>query len=137
MAPLHGFKDPRESGKMKFTIQIRPMNPSEEAHSAGNVLTQRLYKYIYEIALEHGDIVRNVKCKWNTLYKLHVEISRHVRTRLELRKDEKRERKKSQRIPEQNAGQTNMSINIKGPHRSLSTVEHTSAINHAKVQFSR
>merc|ERR1719238_1537076 len=70
MAPLHGFKDPRESGKMTFTIQIRPMNPSEEAHAAGNVLTQRLYKYIYEIALEHGDIVRNVKCKWNTLYKL-------------------------------------------------------------------
>lgn len=97
IAALHGFVDPLVSGKMVFNVKIRAMNENECGHS--DLATKLAYKYIYIINMEHEThIVRTVACKWNVLYKLHMEILRHVKTRLNLHKDEKRQRKKSERI---------------------------------------
>ena len=65
-----------------------------------------LYKIIRHFCNSYkgrnSDIVRHIECKWSSLYKLHLEIVKNVKTRFQLHKDEKKLRKISERTPEPN-----------------------------------
>ena len=68
--------------KLFWVIQVFPMDFSWLKNLL-NTDRKLAYKYVYKVTMTHESMIkREIECKWNSLYNLHLEIIRHIKTRL-------------------------------------------------------